>query len=361
MTNCAARSAALAVAAVVAAGAVPAAAKASLIARWKFDESAGQVVHDDGPFGLDGVLGLKPAPDAADPERIGGALRFDGTSVVRLPDSSRLAPQHLTVEAVARADGSPGSYRYLVSKGGTGCYSGSYGLYTAPKGGLALYVFDGSRYVLSATARRPDVWDGSWHTVKGTFDGNALRLFVDGREVGSPMVAPISIDYSTPTDAATLGQYAGPCDLGFRGDIDLVQISSDAVDAAAPDTTPDAPSGPLPPPLPAAAPGTTLPGPETSSERPNGSSKPCTVRLARRSVVAGRRTVVRAQLLNAAKRSKLRLTARRGTRRKVVASARISSSGHARLVVRSQQVGHLTVRVVGRTGCASARLTVTRP
>ena len=355
MTNYAARSAAVAtVVAVVAAGAVPAVAKASLIAQWRFDESAGQVVHDDGPFGLDGVLGLTPAPDTADPERIGGALRFDGSSVVRLPNSARLAPQHLIVEAVTRADGSPGSYRYLVSRGGTGCYAGSYGLYTAPTGGLALYVFDGSRYVLSPTARRRDVWDGAWHTVKGTFDGTALRLFVDGREVGEPMDAPISIDYSTPTDAATLGQYAGACDLGFRGDIDQVRISSDVPDAAAPDS----PAGPPPAPLPAAAPGTTLPGPDSNSVPPIGSSKTCTVRLARRNVVAGRRTVVRARLLNASKRGKLRLSVRRGTRGKAVTSARISASGHARLVVRSQRAGHLTVRVVGRTGCASARLTV---
>ncbi len=352
----------MAVTAAVATGAVPAvagaAANANLIAQWRFDESAGQVVHDDGPFGLDGVLGLTPEPDTADPERIGnGALRFDGSSIVRLPNSPRLAPEHLTVEAVARADGSPGSYRYLVSRGGTGCYSGSYGLYTAP-------TADSRSMSLTAPATccRPPRVGGTSGTARGTTSRARSTAPHSGcssmvAKSATPMDAPISIDYSTrPTDAATLGQYAGACDLGFDGDIDQVRISSD-VPARRP--APDSPSDS--PPAPLAGSSTRhdapRPGPQ-GSVPPTASSKTCTVRLARRNVVAGRRTVVRARLLNASKRGKLRLSVRRGTRGKAVTSARISASGRARLVVRSQRAGHLTVRVVGRTGCASARLTV---
>ena len=273
MTSSAARNAAITAAAAIGMIAIhnPATAGASLIGQWRFDESAGQVVHDDGPFGLDGVLGLTSAPDAADPQRIdGGALRFDGSSIVRLPKSSRLEPEHLSIEATARADRSPGSYRYLVSKGGTECYASSYGLYTAPKGGLAFYVFDGKRYVLSATARRRDVWDGKYHDLKGTFDGNQLRLFVDGREVGEPMPAKLRIDYSIPSDATNIGQYAGDCDLPFRGDIDLVRILSDGAEPAPPATDPGAPPAATPDPLPAAAPGTTLPGPTSKPSHDAG-------------------------------------------------------------------------------------------
>jgi len=264
MTSTTARNAAITAAAAIGMIATynPATADASLIAQWRFDESAGQVVHDDGPFGLDGVLGLTSAPDAADPQRLpGGALRFDGSSIVRLPKSARLEPEHVSIEATARADHSPGSYRYLVSKGGTECYSSSYGLYTAPKGGLAFYVFDGKRFVVSATARRSDVWDGEFHELKGTFDGEQLRLFVDGREVGEPMTAKLRIDYSIPSDTTNIGQYAGACDLPFRGDIDLVRIFSDAADPAPPAADPGAPPTATSDPLPAAAPGTTLPGP----------------------------------------------------------------------------------------------------
>jgi hypothetical protein len=360
MTQTAARSAAAAAVTMVVLSAThgAATANASLLAQWNFDESGGQVVHDDGPFGLDGTLGASSDVDVRDPERIGGALRFNGSSIVVLPDSSRLAPEHLTVEARARADASPGSHRYLVSKGGTGCWAGSYGLYTATQQGLAFYVFDGTQYLVSATARPQDVWDGAWHDVKGTFDGTELRLFVDGREVGAPMQAKLRISYATLTNAAAIGQYVGPCNLPFVGDIDRVRILSDAQE---PPVNPASPSEPALPPLPAAAPGTTLPGPPHGTTPPAAKSPACEVRLSRHSMPASRRTIIRARLVNAPRKSKLRLVARRGTQRKAITSARVSASGHARLVVRSQRAGRLTIRVVGKTGCASARLTVVSP
>jgi hypothetical protein len=359
----------LAAIAVVAAAAPAAASEPGLVAQWNFDEGAGQVAHDAGPFGLDGVLGLTAEPDSADPAWIagasGGALRFDGTSSVRLPDATRLAPQHLTVETVARAESSPGRYRYLVSRGGTGCWSASYGLYTGPTGGLAFYVFDGTRFVLSPAARRSDVWDGRWHRFTGVFDGETLRLFVDGRQVGEPMAAPLRIQYAIPHVESLLGQYAGDCPLGFRGDIDSVRVLSDYAEPA--------PEAPQPPGLPAGAPGTTLPaGPPDSGSAPDPGSTPatpaappvsksgCAVRLSRRTITAGRRTIVRARLTNAPGKRKLTLSARRGAGRKAVASARLSRSGQARLVFKSPRAGQLTIHVVGRSGCTAATLRVTR-
>lgn len=46
-----------------------------------------------------------------------------------------------------RGTSSPGSYSYLVSKGGDGCEAGSYGLYTSKNGGLAFYIYDGSSWI----------------------------------------------------------------------------------------------------------------------------------------------------------------------------------------------------------------------
>jgi hypothetical protein len=356
------------VAATVAVAAAPAAAnEPGLLAQWSFDEGAGQVAHDSGPFGLDAVLGLTQQADSADPGWINGssgsALRFDGTSSVRLPDTARLAPQHLTIETTARAAQSPGRFRYLVSRGGRGCYSSSYGLYSGPTGGLAFYVFDGSHYFLSPAARRGDVWDGKWHDLRGVFDGATLRLFVDGREVGEPMAAPLRIDYAIPHAAALLGQYAGDCALGFAGDLDSVRLLSDVAEPA--------PGTPKPPGLPAGAPGTTLPAgsPDTESAPEPGKapattpspSKPgCSVRLSRRTIVAGRRTIVRARLAHAPSKRKVTLSARRGGARKVVATARVSRTGQARLVFKAPRAGRLTIHVIGRSGCAAAQLRVTK-
>jgi hypothetical protein len=327
----------------------------ALVAQWRFDEPSGQVALDDGPYGLAGQLGTLGTQDPADPVRLaGGALRFDGASIVKLPASPALALQHMTIEAVVRAPQSPGTYRYVISRGAQGCYSGAWGLYTGAAGGIALYVFDGSRYYVSSIARPADVWNGAWHRVTGTYDGRWLRLFVDGRQIGDDFAAPPRIDYSTTTDGAAIGHYAGNCSLAYRGDLDLVAIASDAkgqsqaIDDARQGGTlpPDQP----PTPLPAAAPGTTLAG-------PLGPAKPksaCTVTLSRTSVVARRRTVVRAHV----GLSKVTVTARRSSRGKPLAHARTGASGSARLVVKAPRTGTITVGVAGRASCSAARLRV---
>jgi hypothetical protein len=355
-------------AATTAAPAVAVAGDPGLLARWNLDEGAGQIARDSGPLGLDATLGLASGADAADPAWVdgasGGALRFDGRSVLRLPDATALAPQHLTVEAVARATGTPGRFRYLVGRGGTACWSASWGLYTGPTGGLAFYVFDGSRYTLSPAARRRDVWDGNWHRLTGAFDGNTLRLFVDGREVGEPMPAAMRIDYSTPRAEAMVGQYAGDCGLGFRGDIDSVSILSDAVSphterpglpAAAPGTTiPVAPAG-----APEGAPAATEPRTPGAGAAPAGRTV-CTVKLSRKKIAAGRRTILRVRLTRAPSKRKLKLTATRASARRPIATGRLNRAGEARLRLKPQRPGRLTVRVVGRSVCTPASVRVTR-
>ena len=217
-----------AVVVVLAVGAQVADARTGTVGEWRFDEPGGQTAVDGGPFGLDGRLGTSTGVDAADPQRIpgvaSGALRFGGGSYVQLPDAAELAQPTLSVEAVVRAPASPGAYRYIVSRGGQGCFAGSYGLYTAKGGGVAFYAFDGSGYVVSAAARASDVWNGGWHHVAGTFDGGRLRLYVDGRPVGDPSDGPTRIDWSSTSPTAAIGRYVGSCDLTFAGDMDMVRL-----------------------------------------------------------------------------------------------------------------------------------------
>ncbi len=359
------KTAAMTFAAVLALGQAAAWADApSLVGEWNLDEGSGQVALDDGPFGLNGLLGASGAPDAADPPRIagvtGGALHFDGTTYVQLPESPRLALQAMTVEAVVRAGGSPGAYRYILSRGGRGCFSGSYGLYTAPSGGIAFYVFDGARYVLSATARVSDVWDGQWHRVSATFDGRSLRLYVDGRAVGEPMAAPLAVDYATTSDRASIGAYVGSCDLPYAGDVDLVRIVDGALspgaiaDAAkgkplAGDGSPS-PSAPLPPPLLAGAPGTVIPSPIQAGSR----APACVIKLSRKRIGARRTTVVRASV--GARR--VTVVARRTSHGKPLAKARSNAAGVARLRIRAPRSGRVTISIDGRQACAPASLRV---
>ncbi|MCP3422083.1 LamG domain-containing protein [Nocardioides pinisoli] len=201
---------------------------------WLLNEGAGQVANDLSFSGNSGRLGSTSSADAHDPEWITlprlfllkrAALRFSGSQSVRMPDAPSLEPDGVTVLARVRSTG-PGAFRYVLSKGAFQCENASYGLYTGGDGGLRFYVSDGTQVHLSADAG-PGLWDGAWHTVRGAFDGQELRLYVDGAQVGAPVPAPVSVYYGMPTgDDFYLGDYSGPCasPLGFVGDIDAAAV-----------------------------------------------------------------------------------------------------------------------------------------
>lgn len=219
----------------VALAAPPASARAGgLGGLWLMDEGSGQSTFDFSFNGNRGQLGSTPGVDAQDPTWVSlprllflkqSALRFDGTQRVTVADAPSLEPDGVTV--VMRVRGTAGGgFRYLASKGSLACDTASYGLYTGADGGLRFYVSDGTSYTLSSDAG-PGVWDGAWHVVAGAYDGTTVRLWVDGRLVGSAVPSSIRIRYDLPDSQDLLfGDYAGSCGntLGFVGDVDAAAV-----------------------------------------------------------------------------------------------------------------------------------------
>jgi hypothetical protein len=367
----------------------------TVVGQWRFDEGAGQTVFDDGPFGLDGRLGLTDNADAGDPTRVpglaGGALHFDGKSFVRLPDAPELEPPTLTVEAVVRAATSPGQYRYIVSRGAQGCEAASYGLYTAQAGGIAFYVYNGETYRVSATAAPADIWNGAWHHVAGVFDGTSVRLYVDGHPVGTPQPAPANIAYALTSPDTYFGTYQGSCALPLDGDVDLVRIwrgplAPDFVgglaDAAlspppvappataAPDSVPLASAGDSSADAPASrttltpiAGGQSLPSTNKPSPgkppAPGAPARACIIKPSTKSLRAGRRTSMTVRVALRGKPLKsVKVIATEARPRKRLASGKTARDGRAKLKVKPSRKGTVTVSVLGRIDCASAAVTV---
>lgn len=204
--------------------AAPAAAHVLPVGQWDLNETGGTSASNDawassGPGVLSGNVTWSPG-------RFQDGLVFDGTTgVVDVADTAALDSASVTVSAWVRSTGSPGSYRYVVAKGGNGCCTGSYGLYTGAAGGIEFYVATTlTTYVVS-----PDggtgIWDGRWHNVIGTFNGATVRLYVDGQQVGagSPDSAPIQYGLPSGNDFA-IGNYPWCQGLGFVGDIDEVKV-----------------------------------------------------------------------------------------------------------------------------------------
>ena len=225
------------VGAVAAAALLPATASASewpLRGYWPLWDGGGQTVQDISGNRHHGQLGRTDSPDWREPEWISGlfgvgsALRMDGNDYVIVPETSSLRPQRMTLEAWVRAPKSPGQFKYVAVKGGDRCEAGSFGLYTSINGGMAFYVYDGSRWWRSAQVSQ-DIWDNRWHHVAGTYDGSAVHLYVDGREIGVPRRYSGDVEYDLEHRNLFFGAYRGACDLTFSGDVDEIRVWSAAL------------------------------------------------------------------------------------------------------------------------------------
>jgi hypothetical protein len=335
--------------------ATPASASANVVAHWAFDEGSGQQAADSGPNGAHGRLGSSGAVDSADPAWTAGhdgtaALSFAGAQYVAVADSAALEPAHVAVDAWVRRSGSPGRWRYVVSKGSLGCDRSAYGLYSGWAGGMAFYVSSVTHYTISPEAPASVVWDGAWHHVVGTYDGARVRLSVDGAQVGDGTPATVSIAYGVGSKGVYLGTYRGSCELGFKGDIDDVRIWDDA------SQQPD-PNLPVIPPTPGTPTQVPVSGGAASSSGGSSSSQQHATPRACLRVSLNRRTVP------VGKRTRVVATVRRGKRgvvgvhvivkgAGVSVGGRTNRLGRAGMSVSARKRGRLTVRVRNeKAGC----------
>jgi len=200
-----------------------------MVSRWSAEGNANDSVGLNHGLLQTGVMYV--------PGKLGLAFNFDGNSFVEVANSPTLEPSSITTSAWVRRLGSPGTYRYVLSKGLEDCDASSYGLYTGANGGLSFYVYDGNTYVLSPE-KGPEFWDGNWHYVAGTYDGAAVRFYVDGVEVDAGTPAVISINYALPTDqkfyigAQSDSQAACGLTTKFVGDIDEAKVWNRALSAS---------------------------------------------------------------------------------------------------------------------------------
>jgi hypothetical protein len=250
------------------------------------------------------------------------------------------------VDAWVRNSGSPGRWRYVLSKGSLSCDRSAYGLYSGWAGGMSFYVSSATHYTISPEVPRSRIWDGAWHHVVGSYDGQSVRLFVDGAQVGDGSPASFPIAYGIGSKGVYLGSYRGSCSLGFRGAIDDVSVWNDV---------PPQPAQPLPviEPVPGAPTQVAIPGGGQPSTNPgqdvlsSGGARGCLrVSLNRRTVPLHKRVRVVA-------------TVSRGNRRLVgvhvlvrgagvKAGGKTNPRGRAGIRVRARKRGHLTVRVRGQ-------------
>src|SRR5262245_17782244 len=157
--------------------------------------------------------------------RFGSAVT--GSGVLTAGPSTPLRPERVTLIAWIRQNGQPPHLRYIAGQGddsGT-CNGSSYAIYTGLSNGpgLTFYIREPDGLGRFSPSAPSSVYDGQWHMLAGVFDGSAVRLYVDGTQVGNGTPTPgaqIKYDFSGnrfyfdgyPVSACGNGDFPGAID-----------------------------------------------------------------------------------------------------------------------------------------------------
>ncbi|HZM04011.1 MAG TPA: LamG-like jellyroll fold domain-containing protein [Candidatus Saccharimonadales bacterium] len=152
---------------------------------------------------------------------------------VKIPDSASLRPTNITVEPQVNGT-APGTNKYIISKSYNSA-SSSYAIYTGAGGGLQFYVTLNGLGKVASPDPGTSIWDGNYHLVDGTYDGQKVHLYVDGIEVGTGTTGVGQIQYGTSQSSGELlfGDFTDALSAAnFTGSIDEIKIYNTTLSAA---------------------------------------------------------------------------------------------------------------------------------
>jgi hypothetical protein len=191
------------------------------VAVWHFDEGTGITAADDTGNGHDGTLINSPSWVTG---KIGGALQFDGTNYVSIPDDTALDISEGTWEAWIKFDQKPSDAGHLMNPVAK---QEQYWIHASSDDSIQAKISVGStRYI--ATTGADYILTGVWYHVACTYDQATLKLYIDGELVAENTAPSGPIDASDPILA--VGTWSTPTDY-FKGVIDEVRIWDRALTA----------------------------------------------------------------------------------------------------------------------------------
>ncbi|MBI2843954.1 MAG: hypothetical protein HYX78_11195 [Armatimonadetes bacterium] len=194
---------------------ISASCSAGVILDVRFDEGSGTVVNDSSPLAQVGEM-YSMSDANWQPGKAGSCLSFDAPGqYVEFLHRAELAPTRVTVEAWVRVTGGI-NYRAVVEK--PGCYR----LYVRPSSFHNLEAGAWINGIYTVVRGGPPINDRTWHHAAFTYDGLAMKLFLDGAEVGRTDAAGNLLQMES---TLKISNAAGGT---FQGGIDDVKVWDEA-------------------------------------------------------------------------------------------------------------------------------------
>lgn len=200
-----------------------------LIAWWRGEADASDLLGAHNGTFYSGNTPVSPTVTAAG--LVGGALSFDGTKHVRVPDASDLRPERLTVEMWVYPTVQTSSAQTLFARGSSTGSRPSWS-FDVVNGYLSVSHYGFSGRTLTDTAYTGALPLNQWTHAAATFDGTNWRLYANGAYVGGSL-AESGIYYDPSAVPVTIGSgwVAGASANRFTGLIDELSFYNRAQSA----------------------------------------------------------------------------------------------------------------------------------
>lgn len=183
------------------------------LAAYNFDEVGDAVLNVGGSVGAGGDFSIAGKSVSRVAGHTGSGLRSTGSTLAVLPDVGRTDQR--TIMGWFSFSGIVTSWPVLCNVASID--SGGWGiLYVAPD--IAIQARNAVTFVRPTAA-----WDGGIHHVAGTYDGSAVRLYLDGVLQGAPVA--LAGPLRTDTDPPRLWSGTGAMAAGYVDDLRIYDVA----------------------------------------------------------------------------------------------------------------------------------------
>ncbi|EAW34314.1 LamG-like jellyroll fold domain-containing protein [Lyngbya sp. PCC 8106] len=159
------------------------------------------------------------AQPSIDPSTLSVA-QFDGKKdYIEVGFQEVLNPPQFTVECWAKVTGGQGSWRSPITSRGEGPLAG-YIIYAGQNNKWQFWIGSGGSW---STYQGPAIKLNAWTHCAGSYDGEVMRFYVNGKEVGSPVTAPLTLNTRFPLRIGTGCTEQSP-QFFFNGQIAEVRV-----------------------------------------------------------------------------------------------------------------------------------------